>query len=63
VNNPSGEVTNEFASMIQNIKVNVGLSREELCELSKKSPYHRFISFPIEIDEDLICPPADEEVK
>jgi hypothetical protein len=41
---------------IRNIPVD--LSREELHELGRRGPYHRFIQFPVEITEEIIQLPT-----
>ncbi len=38
---------------IQTITVSVDLGREELFELGKRGPYHRFVNFPIEVTCDI----------
>jgi len=41
--------TNEYASMLQNIKVSADLGRKELFELPRRGPYHRYVNFPVEV--------------
>lgn len=38
-----------FDAHIQNITVSTDLGREEIFELGRKSPYHRFATFPVEV--------------
>lgn len=40
-----------YSSQIQSIKISCPLSREEIFELGRKGPYHKFINFPVEISE------------
>ena len=38
-----------FDAHVQNITISVDLGREQLNELGRRAPYHRFISFPVEV--------------
>ena len=38
-----------FDAHIQNITVSTDLGREEIFELGRKSPYHRYATFPVEV--------------
>lgn len=38
---------------VQNIRVSANLNRESLFELGRKSPYFRFVSFPIEVTTEI----------
>jgi hypothetical protein len=39
----------EYTSHVSNITVSADLGREEIFELGRRSPYHRFINFPLEV--------------
>lgn len=41
----------DYSNMIQHIKVTANLGKEELSELGRLGPYHRYVTFPIEIKE------------
>jgi len=53
----AGEEMKKFGDayypMIQDIKVTMPLEREELWELGRKGPYHRFVSFPVEVTSEI----------
>ena len=53
INAQGGNITAEegggFKAKITNIKVNCDLGREALFELGKRTPYHRYVSFPVEV--------------
>lgn len=38
---------------IQSVKVSTNLGREQLFELGKRGPYHRFINFPVEVRTEI----------
>ena len=38
-----------FAAHLQTVTVSTDLGREELFELGRRGPYHRFVSFPVEV--------------
>lgn len=38
-----------FDAHIQNISISVDLGRDQLDELGRRGPYHRFINFPVEV--------------
>jgi hypothetical protein len=42
-----------FDTHIQNITVSTDLGREEIFELGRKAPYHRFATFPVEVTCDI----------
>ena len=42
-----------FGAHISNISVSADLGREQILELGRKSPYHRFASFPIEVTTEV----------
>jgi len=39
----------EFGAHVSNITVSADLGRETINELGRKGPYHRFVSFPVEV--------------
>ncbi len=41
--------TGDYGAHLQTITVNCDLGREELFELGRRAPYHRFVNFPIEV--------------
>lgn len=43
----------EYAVHIQSVKVSTNLGREQLFELGRRGPYHRFVSFPVEVKCDI----------
>jgi hypothetical protein len=51
--NPYSAVTQTFGSHIQSIKVSTNLGRDQLFELGKRGPYHRYVTFPIEVKTDI----------
>ena len=42
-----------YRARIQNITTSVDLGREELFQLGKKSPYHRYVNFPVEVSTEI----------
>lgn len=49
---PSGfnlESGDSFSAHIQTVTISTDLGREDLFELGRRGPYHRFVSFPIEV--------------
>ncbi len=49
---PSGwnlESGGSYLAHIQTVTVSVDLGREELFELGRRGPYHRFVTFPVEV--------------
>jgi len=42
-----------YDSVIQNITCSTDLGREELFQLGKRTPYHRFVNFPVEVTTDI----------
>jgi len=42
-----------YDSAIQQIKISCNLGREQLFELGHKGPYHRYVSFPVEVRCDI----------
>jgi hypothetical protein len=53
----SGVSPSAYGTMVQDIKINVDLGREEIFELGRHGPYRRFVDFPVEITEDLNASP------
>lgn len=47
--NPLNTTLNEFGAHIRQIAVATNLGREQLFELGRRGPYHRFASFPTEV--------------
>ena len=50
--------TNDFAggvpnARVQSITTSVDLGREELFQLGKRGPYHRYVSFPVEVSTEI----------
>lgn len=43
------ELKKPFSSMIQEINISTDLGREELNELGRRSPYFRYMEFPVEV--------------
>lgn len=43
----------DLAFMLQKVNIPTDLGREELYKLGKRAPYHRFLTFPAEIKEDI----------
>jgi hypothetical protein len=42
-----------YDSCLQQIKISCNLGREQLFELGHKGPYHRYVSFPVEVRCDI----------
>jgi len=50
----TNELTNgEFGAHVQSIKVSANLGREQLFELGRKGPFHRYVNFPVEVRCDI----------
>ena len=47
------DANGNFQTHISNISVSCDLGREQILELGRKSPYHRFASFPIEVTTEV----------
>lgn len=45
--------TQEFAVSLQSIRVSTNLGREQLFELGRRGPFHRFATFPVEVRTDI----------
>lgn len=43
----------DYDAHIQSIKVSTNLGREQLFELGRRGPYHRYVTFPIEVKTDI----------
>jgi hypothetical protein len=43
----------DFAAHVQSIRVSANLGREQMHELGRKGPYHRYVSFPVEVRTDI----------
>jgi hypothetical protein len=43
----------QYGAHIQSIRVQANLGRESLNELGRKGPYHRYVSFPVEVRCDI----------
>lgn len=46
------KVADEFGSHIQSVRVSTNLGRDQLLELGRRGPYHRYVNFPIEVRTD-----------
>lgn len=46
------DVAGDFGVHFQSIRVSCNFGRENLNELGRKGPYHRYISFPVEVRSD-----------
>lgn len=45
----------DYGAHIQSIRVSVNLGRENLFELGRRGPYHRFVNFPTEVRSEFEC--------
>jgi hypothetical protein len=45
----------QYGAHIQNIRVQANLGRENLNELGRKGPYHRYVNFPVEVTTEIEC--------
>lgn len=43
----------KFGAPISSIRVSTNLGREQLFELGRRGPYHRFVSFPVEVQTEI----------
>jgi hypothetical protein len=50
---PYNTTTQEFGAHLSSIRVSTNLGREQLFELGRRGPYHRFIQFPTEVRCDI----------
>lgn len=44
-----------YSAHIQSFRVSANLNRESLLELGRRNPYHRFVTFPIEVTTEIAC--------
>lgn len=42
-----------FRTEFQNIKVSANLGREQLYELGRRGPYHRYVNYPVEVTAEV----------
>ena len=42
-----------FAAHVQSVRVQANLGREDMNELGRKGPYHRYVSFPVQVQCDI----------
>lgn len=47
------ETSGSYGAHIQSIRVQANLGRENLNELGRRGPYHRFVSFPVEVGTEI----------
>ncbi len=45
--------TNGYLASLQQVKIAANMGRESLYELGHKGPFHRFVSFPVEVRTDI----------
>lgn len=50
---PYNTTTQQYAAHLQSIKVSTNLGRENLFELGRRGPYHRYATFPVEVKCDI----------
>jgi hypothetical protein len=50
---PYDTVLQQFAVHTQSLKVSTNLGREQLFELGRRGPYHRYATFPVEVKTDI----------
>ena len=53
--NIKGGVDDDFGAHIQSIRISSSFGRENLNELGRRGPYHRFVSFPTEVTTEIEC--------
>lgn len=51
--NPYNTTTQLYGAIVQSIRTSCNLGREQLFNLGKKGPYHRYVTFPIEVRTDI----------
>lgn len=44
---------NEYSCSIQSINVSVNLGRDQILELGRKTPYFRYVTFPVEVTSEI----------
>lgn len=49
------QTSGDFGAHIQSIRIQANLGRENLNELGRRGPYHRFVNFPLEVKTDIEC--------
>ncbi len=49
------ETSSIYGASIQSIRVSANLGRDNLLELGRKNPYHRFVNFPVEVTTEVEC--------
>jgi hypothetical protein len=47
------DVNGNFGAHVQSIRISVNLGRENMNELGRKGPYHRYVNFPVEVRCDI----------
>jgi hypothetical protein len=47
--NPYSTTLQSYGAHLQNVRVSASLGRDDLLELGKRGPYHRFAQFPVEV--------------
>lgn len=52
-NEPTTAANLEYRCSIQSINVSVNLGRDQILELGRKSPYFRFVTFPVEVTSEI----------
>lgn len=52
INHQSADGTN-YSCAVQNINVSVNLGRDQILELGRKTPYFRFVTFPVEVTSEI----------
>ena len=49
------DANGNFGAHINNITISADLGREQILELGRKAPYHRYATFPIEVTCEVEC--------
>lgn len=49
------DAAGDYGAHIQSIKISTNLGRENLNELGRKGPYHRYVNFPVEVRTEIEC--------
>lgn len=52
-NEPTSAANLEYKASLQSINVSVNLGREQILELGRKSPYFRYVTFPVEVTSEI----------
>lgn len=50
---PFNTTTQEFGASLQSVRVSTNLGREQLFELGRRGPFHRYVSFPVEVTTEI----------